>query len=215
VFYVHTDQLNTPRKVTDTANVLRWSWDPTPFGEGTPVQNPGGQPNFLYNLRFPGQYFDLESNLNYNYFRDYDPAIGRYVESDPIGLAGGSLTTYAYVSGNPLLRIDPFGLEDCNSLCIETCLLAYKKEVEWQSKEYLEALVDCRLSLNKRGGTPGKNPAMCRFGEAAAYEFGLRQAVKTRDKCLARCKPDCDEKAQPSCKRPLDPIGKPGAGGVR
>jgi hypothetical protein len=70
------------------------------------------------------------------------------VESDPIGLAGASLSTFAYVSRNPLLRIDPFGLEDCNSRCIEACLLAYKKEVDWLAKEYLEALVDCRLSLN-------------------------------------------------------------------
>lgn len=68
---------------------------------------------FAYNLRFPGQYYMAETGLNQNYFRDYDPAVGRYVESDLIGLAGG-VNTYAYVGGNPIAWFDPFGLVDLN-----------------------------------------------------------------------------------------------------
>jgi RHS repeat-associated protein len=110
VFYVHTDQLNTPRKVTRPSdNQLRWRWDPTPFGEGAPNENPSALGGFKYHLRFPGQYFDVETNLNYNYLRDYDSTVGRYIESDPAGLTDGA-STYSYVSSNPIWYFDLNGL---------------------------------------------------------------------------------------------------------
>ena len=71
-----------------------------PDGDGIAVTN---------NFRFPGQYFDVETGLNYNYFRTYDPVLGRYTQSDPIGLDGG-LNTFTYVGGNPVNAIDPLGL---------------------------------------------------------------------------------------------------------
>jgi RHS repeat-associated protein len=64
----------------------------------------------VYNPRLPGQYFDTETGLNYNDFRDYDPATGRYVESDPIGLRGG-MNIYTYVFDATIMLNDPSGLE--------------------------------------------------------------------------------------------------------
>ncbi len=109
IFYVHADHLNASRVVLDHQNRLRWRWLSDPFGQLPPEDNPSGLGAFELNLRLPGQVFDRESNLHYNYFRDYDPASGRYVQSDPIGLEGG-VNTYAYVGGNPLSLVDSLGL---------------------------------------------------------------------------------------------------------
>jgi RHS repeat-associated protein len=111
IYYVHADHLNTPRAVTNQAQQVVWRWEnQEPFGKSLPEQNPSGLGAFEFNLRFPGQYFDAETGLFYNYLRDYDPQTGRYVQSDPIGLRGG-LNTYLYVDGNPVSYADPEGLQ--------------------------------------------------------------------------------------------------------
>jgi RHS repeat-associated protein len=107
--YIHSDHLGTPHYVTDDAGQVIWSATYLPFGEAITDEDPDGDhESYNFNIRFPGQYFDAESGLHYNYLRDYDPTLGRYIESDPIGLLGG-LTNYAYVGSNPILRIDPTG----------------------------------------------------------------------------------------------------------
>jgi RHS repeat-associated protein len=163
IYYIHTDQLNTPRKVTSSAATLqlKWKWDPNPFGDGGSLdENPSGAGIFTFNLRFPGQYFDSESNLNYNYFRDYDPAIGRYAQSDPVGLKGG-LATYSYVKGNPLRRVDPRGLlpitlfqcfsgDDCEEQTLkdeEVC-----RNLPDSTDEELAIRNRCWSSANERNG---------------------------------------------------------------
>lgn len=111
--YVQTDQLGTPRAVVDpTQQKAVWRWDESleGFGGTAPNTDPDGNgQTFVFDLRFPGQRYDMASGLYYNYFRDYDPASGRYTQSDPIGLLGG-INTYAYVGGNPLSRFDRRGL---------------------------------------------------------------------------------------------------------
>jgi RHS repeat-associated protein len=111
-YAVHADHLGTPRAITNSSYTEVWRWDSDPFGTTQANEDPDGDGTTLtYNLRFPGQYFDQETGLHYNYFRDYDPSTGRYIESDPIGLNGG-LNTYTYVSGNPVNAVDPFGLDE-------------------------------------------------------------------------------------------------------
>jgi RHS repeat-associated protein len=108
VYYVHSDQLNAPRQVTRD-NTPMWTWFSDPFGTDAANTNPAGAGTFAYNLRFPGQIFDGQAGLHQNWMRDYDPATGRYAQSDPVGLNGG-INTYAYVQDDPTESSDPRGL---------------------------------------------------------------------------------------------------------
>lgn len=112
--YVISDQLGTPQAVTNRAGAIVWKATYDPFGQATVNADPDadGIP-FTLNIRFPGQYFDVESGLNYNRYRDYNPETGRYLESDPMGLEGG-LNTFGYAAGNPISNTDSLGLlSDC------------------------------------------------------------------------------------------------------
>lgn len=118
LYNIHTDQLGTPRQITtsDINNTLVWRWDSEPFGTTAPNQDPLATGTaFVFNLRFPGQYADVELGTNYNFMRDYKPAAGRYVESDPIGLNGG-MNTYGYVKGNPVNDVDQRGLANSSAV---------------------------------------------------------------------------------------------------
>ncbi|MCD2345053.1 hypothetical protein LRH25_32585, partial [Ideonella azotifigens] len=94
----------------------QWRWDQAEaFGNSAPNENPSALGAFTLNLRFPGQTFDKETGLFYNVNRDYRATSGRYIESDPIGLAAG-FNTYAYVGGNPISGFDPNGLFDAGNI---------------------------------------------------------------------------------------------------
>ncbi len=94
----------------DAARKVIWRWEGEAFGN-TPASG-----SVSVNLRFPGQYYDAETNLHYNHFRYYDPELGRYITSDPIGLRGG-MNTYGYVEQNPIIGVDINGLTaSCPSL---------------------------------------------------------------------------------------------------
>jgi RHS repeat-associated protein len=110
-YYIHVDHLNTPRLVANAAGTTVWRWEQSePFGTNAPDENPSGLGVFDMPLRLQGQYFDRETNLHHNYHRDYDPNLGRYGQSDPIGLRGGT-NTYAYVKSTPISSFDRRGLQ--------------------------------------------------------------------------------------------------------
>jgi RHS repeat-associated protein len=105
-FYVVADHIDTPLVLAQADGTNVWDWrNRDPFGNNAPVNTPILQ---AYDHRFPGQVADVETGLFYNYFRDYDPQTGRYVQSDLVGLKGG-INTYAYVESNPLGKVDPTG----------------------------------------------------------------------------------------------------------
>ncbi len=117
--YIFTDHLNTPREVArinGASYVSLWKWDSLPFGDTAPNSNSAGRGTFTFNHRFPGQYWDKETGLHQNWHRDYDAGLGRYVQSDPIGLRAGT-NTFSYVKNGPLMNTDMQGLDDSLTPC--------------------------------------------------------------------------------------------------
>ncbi len=104
IFYYLNDRLGTPQLLTDKDGVVVWEAMYEPFGQAT--VHP--ESSVVNNLRFPGQYYDQETGFHYNYYRYYDPGIGRYLRPDPIGQKGG-VNLYAYCLDNPTNITDPAG----------------------------------------------------------------------------------------------------------
>jgi RHS repeat-associated protein len=123
-YAVQSDHLNTPRRLIQSDGQVAWQWAYSAFGDEQPTvasnrfantslnQSFGTTtvPAVTFNLRYPGQYFDQESNLHYNYHRSYSATTGRYTQSDPIGLDGG-WNRFGYVGQNPLSFTDPDGFQ--------------------------------------------------------------------------------------------------------
>jgi RHS repeat-associated protein len=121
-YAIQSDHLNTPRRLIQSDGQVAWQWAYSAFGDEQPTiaknrfsnlalnQSFGSTtvPAVTFNLRYPGQYFDQESGLHYNYHRSYSATTGRYTQSDPIGLDGG-WNRFGYAEQNPFMFIDPLG----------------------------------------------------------------------------------------------------------
>lgn len=171
LYYIHTDQLGTPQKITDASAVIVWDGVFDPFGNpqyltGAGIWDTSKWDNFtwdadlsLTNLRFPGQYADAETSLNQNWFRDYDPSIGRYIQSDPIGLRAGS-NTYSYAEANPLRKWDPNG--QIVPVAIAACLLdpvcvTLAAVTAYETGQILEQAADTIRQLAKTKNCPAED----------------------------------------------------------
>ncbi len=111
LYHVHTDHLGRPIRMTNAAKATVWQASWKPWGE---VQSISG--TILNNLRFPGQYFQIETGLAYNWHRHYDPVIGRYTQPDPLGFIDGP-SVYAYAGNSPFMNVDRMGLNADVSHC--------------------------------------------------------------------------------------------------
>jgi RHS repeat-associated protein len=163
-YAIQSDHLNTPRRLIQSDGQVAWQWAYSAFGEEKPTiaktrfantdvnQSFGttSVPAVTFNLRYPGQYFDQETNLHYNYHRSYSATTGRYTQADPIGLDGG-WNRYSYVEQNPLGYTDPTGevVQACALnpagcvAVVRICVTAVKAIAAAIAAGYLVKTFDC------------------------------------------------------------------------
>lgn len=164
--YLHTDHLGTPRVAINVGTgTQQWRWDlqNTAFGDHLPVVSENG---YELNMRYPGQFYDKESGLHHNYFRDYEPRTGRYIESDPIGLVGGP-STYAYVEANPTSAFDPFGLCSCglpNSSAFMSNYPDYNTYTGGDVWRLIGGTLEASYGANSSGGVQNSCAARVSYG---------------------------------------------------
>jgi len=163
-YFIHADHLDTPHIVTDINQKRVWNAQYEPFRKANVVQE-----DVSLNLRFPGQYFDEETGLHYNWHRYYDPETGRYLTSDPIGLAGG-MNTFTYVLSNPLKLVDSDGLRPCPAGMVPPG-------------------TPCYLDDGDGNGYPGAG--LCKTADCAFYpDSANTQKPEPYDPVLCRIQPD-------------------------
>lgn len=193
--YLETDHLGTPRVAADRRSSARlWSWDY--FGSAFGEHAASG--SIDVNLRYPGQTFDAETGMHYNYFRDYDPAVGRYLESDPKGLKGG-IDTYLYADGDPLYRFDRFGLQSAGQVayslgCQAIRIMVYMTCKLATSCDRTDECSTIELKIHLKGGCINAQEALTKECFANNPSHGQRLTDETAG--MARCMKILKEKTE-------------------
>jgi RHS repeat-associated protein len=187
-YAIQSDHLNTPRRLIQSDGQVAWQWAYSAFGDEKPTtaktrfanaelnQSFGSTtvPAVTFNLRYPGQYYDQESNLHYNYHRSYSATTGRYTQADPIGLDGG-WNRFGYVGQNPLGFTDPSGL-------IKIVLLApndpnYKAAVNYPDDPNMCIII-------AHGGAQSVNKMNATQLNALLTRYGCKKEPVRIDACL-------------------------------
>jgi len=170
-YYYHNDHLGTPQKITDEQGTVVWSATYSAFGKATVTGT------ITSNLRYPGQYYDEETGLHYNWQRYYDPAEGRYVSVDPIGFEAGDENLYRYVFNDPANLYDPTGealpvLVSVYARCVMSCMAqeAVGNAITGQCTNIKGVAKDCAVGC--------LNP-MNWFGKKFKALNGLKRGPKT------------------------------------
>jgi len=204
IFYYINDHLGTPQKMIDEVETVVWEASYKPFGKADLIINQ--QPN---NFGFPGQYYDTETGLYYNYYRYYDSQGGRYIRSDPAEFAGGDINLFTYCWNSPKMFYDPLGLGakgDAVGIVLTMITKANRIKnsiVRWGVSIFTAPIGDA-FNPDQVNRVPEQELMETDIDADGIPDFiddtdnRIQAAAKAHYMCLAKCKLDYPPKCQPA-----------------
>ena len=203
IYYAHANHINTVTHLTNSNGEIVWQAQYQAFGNIEVNSDVDGDGEHItFNLRFPGQYYDQESGLYYNYFRDYDPELGRYIQSDPIGLDGG-INTYGYTGNNPVNDIDPSGLSAIPVVGPGPALTPAAHPVFIPGTKENDAFVESIIQISNLFGDKDREQSeSCEVDNAGLKVSPLANTTEPPGQCSPREQQRLQQDVNQECKRP-------------